>query len=86
LTFFSVVPTVFKQGTNQMIRFFVHGEIKNKFLEADKQKGINRDAYWYENFIAGGLAGAASVFGNTPIDVVKVYFFSSRFVLLGICL
>src|SRR5690349_18119501 len=73
---YSVMPTVFKQGSNQMIRFLVYGEFLNMFMQSDKSKGIKRDAYWYESFMAGALAGAASVFGNTPIDVVKVRIFS----------
>jgi len=64
-------PTVFKQGTNQMIRFYVYGEVLDRFLSTDKKRGIKRDPFWWESFLSGGLAGAASVFGNTPIDVVK---------------
>ena len=26
---------------------------------------------WYHTAVYGGLAGAASVLGNTPVDVVK---------------
>lgn len=70
-TYKGMWPTVFKQGTNQMIRFYVYGELLELFLSSDKKKGIKRDSHWWEMFISGGLAGAASVFGNTPIDVVK---------------
>jgi len=70
-TYKAMWPTVFKQGTNQMIRFYVYGEILDKFLSADKKRGIRRDPFWWESFLSGGLAGAASVFGNTPIDVIK---------------
>lgn len=66
-TYKGLLPTVLKQSTNQAIRFFVFNEIK-KFLQAgDKMKDIGV----IQTFCAGGMAGAASVFGNTPIDVVK---------------
>jgi len=70
-TYKGMWPTVFKQGSNQMIRFYVYGEVLNLFLSSDKNRGIKRDTFWWESFLAGGLAGAASVFGNTPVDVVK---------------
>eukprot|EP01120_Amphizonella_sp_Union-15-10_P000564 TRINITY_DN105_c0_g1_i1.p1 TRINITY_DN105_c0_g1~~TRINITY_DN105_c0_g1_i1.p1 ORF type:complete len:326 (-),score=37.06 TRINITY_DN105_c0_g1_i1:104-1081(-) len=59
-------PTILKQGSNQMIRFFVYGEI-GKLMK----RGQQRDLSTPEILLAGGVAGAASVFGNTPIDVVK---------------
>ena len=66
-TYKGLLPTILKQSTNQAIRFFVFNEIK-KFLQAgDKMKDIGV----IQTFCAGGMAGAASVFGNTPIDVVK---------------
>jgi solute carrier family 25 citrate transporter 1 len=62
-----LVPTILKQGSNQAIRFFTFGEI-NKFLLRDNPE---RDLTVVESMVSGGLAGAASVFGNTPIDVIK---------------
>jgi len=49
-----------------MIRFFVYHEI-GKLLK----KGRERELKVHETMISGAIAGAASVFGNTPIDVVK---------------
>ena len=46
-----------------MIRFFVYDDSK-KFL-------VNYLPETLAMFISGGLAGAASVMGNNPIDVVK---------------
>eukprot|EP01125_Pyxidicula_operculata_P015885 TRINITY_DN5410_c0_g1_i3.p1 TRINITY_DN5410_c0_g1~~TRINITY_DN5410_c0_g1_i3.p1 ORF type:complete len:130 (+),score=14.77 TRINITY_DN5410_c0_g1_i3:578-967(+) len=61
-----MVPTVVKQGSNQMIRFFVYGEVSNWLT-----RGEIRELSAFETFICGVIAGAASVFGNTPVDVVK---------------
>lgn len=66
-TYKGLFPTILKQGTNQAIRFFVFNEIKKYLQQGDKTKDIGV----VQTFCAGGLAGAASVFGNTPIDVVK---------------
>jgi len=65
-TYKGLVPTIAKQGSNQMIRFFVFGEL-TKLFTSEKNKELNP----LQRFICGGLAGAASVLGNTPIDVVK---------------
>jgi hypothetical protein len=56
-----------KQGTNQMIRFFVYSNLKSWLQEGDNSKDIGA----VRTFLIGGVAGAASVFGNTPVDVVK---------------
>ena len=56
-----------KQGSNQAIRFFVMETLKDWYRGGDPNKKINK-------LIVGGfgaVAGAASVFGNTPLDVVK---------------
>ena len=66
-TYKGLLPTILKQGTNQAIRFFVYSEIK-KFLQGGDN---SKDIGVIQTFCAGGTAGAASVFGNTPIDVVK---------------
>lgn len=59
--------TIAKQGSNQMIRFGVMDTLKAKHLERTngERPGILYTALY------GGIAGAASVFGNTPVDVVK---------------
>lgn len=62
-----VVPTILKQGSNQAIRFFVMESLKNWYREGDPKKPV--PVYIVGAF--GALAGACSVFGNTPIDVIK---------------
>jgi len=61
------VPTLFKQSTNQMIRFGVLNSMKNIYRGDDPNKKI---PIWVTGLF-GAIAGAASVFGNTPIDVIK---------------
>jgi len=65
-TYKGLSATVVKQGSNQMIRFFIYGEVENLL-----KKGQKRNMNGVERFCTGVLAGAASVFGNTPIDVIK---------------
>jgi len=60
-------PTILKQGSNQMIRFAVFFELKRRMLGEDP----NAKFSVAQSLFAGGVAGAASVFGNTPIDVIK---------------
>jgi len=60
-------PTVFKQSTNQMIRFVVYGEMVKLAIGQNKPDALNG----FQRFYCGAVAGAASVLGNTPIDVVK---------------
>lgn len=62
-----VVPTILKQGSNQAIRFFVMESLKNWYREGDPKKPV--PVYIVGAF--GAFAGACSVFGNTPIDVIK---------------
>ena len=50
-----------------MIRFFVYSNLKSYLQDGDPSKDIGS----IKTFIIGGIAGAASVFGNTPVDVVK---------------
>ncbi len=66
-TYKGLAPTILKQGTNQAIRFFVYMNLKHYFQDGDNSKDIGN----IRTFFIGGIAGAASVFGNTPIDVVK---------------
>ena len=58
--------TLAKQGSNQMIRFGVMDWLKARHRE---RTGAGPNMLF--TGIYGGLAGAASVLGNTPIDVVK---------------
>lgn len=56
-----------KQGSNQAIRFFVMESLKDWYRGGDPNKKVNKLVVG----MFGAFAGAASVFGNTPIDVVK---------------
>lgn len=60
-------PTILKQGSNQAIRFFVMETLKDVYRGGDPNKKINKLIVG----MFGAVAGAASVFGNTPVDVVK---------------
>ncbi|KAL3856326.1 hypothetical protein ACJMK2_011095 [Sinanodonta woodiana] len=62
-----LTPTILKQGSNQAIRFFVMETLKNWYRGGDPSKNV--PVFVVGAF--GAIAGAASVFGNTPIDVVK---------------
>lgn len=59
--------TIMKQGSNQAIRFFVMETLKDKYRGGDPNKKVPKLIVG----LMGGFAGACSVFGNTPIDVVK---------------
>lgn len=56
-----------KQGSNQAIRFFVMESCKNSYKKGDSTVQVPKILVGF----FGAIAGAASVFGNTPIDVVK---------------
>mgnify|MGYP005984877939 FL=1 len=62
-----VVPTIIKQGSNQAIRFFVMETFKDWYRGGDPNANVPKPVVG----VFGAIAGAASVFGNTPIDVVK---------------
>nr|XP_012216487.1 PREDICTED: putative tricarboxylate transport protein, mitochondrial [Linepithema humile] len=62
-----VAPTILKQGSNQAIRFFVMETLKDWYRGGDNTKSVPKLVVG----AFGAIAGAASVFGNTPIDVVK---------------
>ncbi|KAI4479027.1 PREDICTED: putative tricarboxylate transport protein, mitochondrial [Polistes canadensis] len=62
-----VMPTILKQGSNQAIRFFVMETLKDWYRGGDNNKNVPKVVVG----AFGACAGAASVFGNTPIDVVK---------------
>lgn len=62
-----VTATIMKQGSNQMIRFGVMETLKDWWRGGDPNVSVNKAVVG----MFGAVAGAASVFGNTPIDVVK---------------
>lgn len=62
-----LVPTVLKQGSNQAIRFFVVEMLKDQYRGEDKKLPVPT----LVTGVFGALGGAASAFGNSPIDVVK---------------
>ncbi|KAI5696638.1 hypothetical protein M8J76_003381 [Diaphorina citri] len=59
--------TILKQGSNQAIRFFVMETMKDVYRGGDSTAHVPK----YMVGVFGAVAGAASVFGNTPLDVVK---------------
>ncbi|CAL8081670.1 unnamed protein product [Orchesella dallaii] len=66
-TYKGVTATIIKQGSNQAIRFFVMETLKDYYRGGDPQKHVPKLVVG----AFGAVAGAASVFGNTPVDVVK---------------
>lgn len=66
-TYQGLAPTILKQGTNQAMRFYVMETLRDWYREGDPRKPIPKPLVG----AFGAVAGAVSVFGNTPIDVVK---------------
>ncbi|XP_016099574.1 tricarboxylate transport protein, mitochondrial-like [Sinocyclocheilus grahami] len=66
-TYQGLTATVLKQGSNQAIRFFVMTSLRNWYKGDNPNKSINPIV----TGAFGAIAGAASVFGNTPLDVIK---------------
>ena len=66
-TYQGVTATIMKQGSNQAIRFYVMETCKDWYRGGDSKKPVPKLVVG----AFGAVAGAASVFGNTPIDVVK---------------
>lgn len=62
-----VTATVLKQGSNQAIRFFVMESLKDLYRGGNPAAPVPK----YIVGLMGSVAGAASVLGNTPIDVIK---------------
>ncbi|RZF48018.1 hypothetical protein LSTR_LSTR002084 [Laodelphax striatellus] len=62
-----VTATIVKQGSNQAIRFFVMETCKDYYRGGDPSRHVPKLVVG----AFGVVAGAASVFGNNPIDVVK---------------
>ncbi len=69
-TYQGLTATMLKQGSNQAIRFFVMETLKEKYRQYTKI-GPNAPVPIMITGVFGLIAGAASVFGNTPLDVVK---------------
>ncbi|KAF0038377.1 hypothetical protein F2P81_008861 [Scophthalmus maximus] len=66
-TYQGLTATLLKQGTNQAIRFYVMNLLGNWYKGDDPR----REMHPIVTAMFGATAGAASVFGNTPLDVVK---------------
>jgi len=64
-----------KQGSNQAIRFFVMESMKELYRGKDN---VNKPVPKVITGVFGVVAGAASVFGNTPLDVIKTRMQVSR--------
>ncbi|KAL8569866.1 hypothetical protein ACOMHN_038559 [Nucella lapillus] len=62
-----LTPTIIKQGSNQAMRFFVMETMKEWYRGDDKTMRVPT----LITGLFGATAGAVSVFGNTPVDVVK---------------
>lgn len=62
-----LTPTIIKQGSNQAIRFCVMETLKDWYKGGDKNVAVPKLVIG----AFGACAGAVSVFGNTPIDVIK---------------
>ncbi len=65
-----VTATIIKQGSNQAIRFYVIETLKSEYRKKNKLDA-NAAVPVLITGLFGAIAGAASVFGNTPVDVVK---------------
>ncbi|TRY62063.1 hypothetical protein TCAL_05721 [Tigriopus californicus] len=68
-TYQGVTATIMKQGSNQLIRFSVVECLKDWYTGYDTAK--RKDIPLYVTGAIGAFAGACSVLGNTPLDVVK---------------
>uniref|UniRef100_H2YP03 Citrate transport protein n=1 Tax=Ciona savignyi TaxID=51511 RepID=H2YP03_CIOSA len=66
-TYQGLTATMMKQGSNQAIRFYVMTSLRNWYRGDDPGKKVGM----LVTACFGAIAGAASVFGNTPLDVVK---------------
>lgn len=69
-TYQGLTATMLKQGSNQAIRFFVMETLKEQY-RAYNNLSHNAPVPILITGIFGLTAGAASVFGNTPLDVIK---------------
>lgn len=62
-----LTATILKQGSNQAIRFYTMETLKNWYRKGDPKAPVPTVVVGF----FGVVAGAASVFGNTPLDVIK---------------
>ncbi|XKL64842.1 hypothetical protein PGB90_004928 [Kerria lacca] len=62
-----LTPTIMKQGTNQAMRFYVMETLKDWYRKGNPDAPVPKLTVG----AFGAVAGAVSVFGNTPLDVVK---------------
>lgn len=76
-----LTATIIKQGSNQAIRFFVMETLKDWYRGGDPNKKVNKLVVG----MFGAVAGAASVYGNTPVDVVKTRMQVSNALKNGLC-
>lgn len=67
-TYKGLTSTILKQSTNQAMRFLVYNSMRPWIASVKEDPD---DLPWYKTMVCGGVAGAVSVFGNTPVDVVK---------------
>jgi len=67
-TYQGLTATMMKQGSNQAIRFTVMESLKELYRGKDN---VDKPVPKVIVGIFGIIAGAASVFGNTPLDVIK---------------
>lgn len=74
-----LAPTILKQGTNQMIRFYVYTEITQYLRRDNPTRRLNP----LETMGSGILAGAASVFGNTPIGTLALWWQTGDVIMWG---
>jgi solute carrier family 25 citrate transporter 1 len=63
-----LTSTIIKQGSNQAIRWLVFGKVKEALAGPG---GDVSKLHTGHTVLASVAAGAASVYGNTPVDVVK---------------
>ncbi|KAL0626008.1 Tricarboxylate transport protein, mitochondrial [Plecturocebus cupreus] len=82
-TYQGLTATVLKQGSNQAIRFFVMTSLRNWYRGSSQHPltttqpppypgdNPNKPMNPLITGVFGAIAGAASVFGNTPLDVIK---------------
>ncbi len=66
-TYQGLTATMMKQGSNQAIRFFVVESLKDYYKGGDTKKTVPKPL----TGLFGAIAGACSVLGNNPLDVVK---------------
>lgn len=62
-----LTPTILRQGANQSIRFYCIMALEDLYRDGDHNISVPTPVVG----AFGAIAGAASVLGNTPIDVVK---------------